>query len=58
MKMRYTWHGRVGQSSAVCVSEAGVGGCRDMVSHVDMAMVAWALRGALCVYLEEALQKY
>lgn len=28
------------------------------VSHVDMVMVAWALRGALCVYLEEALQKY
>lgn len=27
---RQTWHGRVGQSSAVCMGEAAVGGCRGM----------------------------
>lgn len=27
MKIRQTWHGRVGQSSAVCAGEAAVGGC-------------------------------
>lgn len=28
--MRQTWHGRVGQSSAVCMGEAAVGGCTGM----------------------------
>lgn len=50
MKMRQTWHGRVGQSSVVCMGEAAVGGCRGMAQprgygHSCMG----SPRGILCL---------
>lgn len=48
--MRQTWHGKVGQSSAVCMGEAAVGGCRGLgqprgYGHSRMG----SPRGTLCL---------